>query len=512
MNKKINKERTEDLFAGLKFVDNMLNEAAGLKSTPKLTLDARLKKRLSESIEEGSTADISMESTNPFAKQNTDDAAETDATTQLESEMSFQEEDMNEYNYTGDGYNYNYDGKDKQYGEDVNEGDGAEDEDPDLLEMLLEDDDTLAVEDPTTDMAGTPGDDLAGGAPGMDAGADAGLDMGADTGMADLGAPAPGDALDGMPTDDLGVDAGLDAGMAGGVGASMGGGAGLGAEPTVTATSIDMTAGPEDIDALIDSLLLENQELKDLGYEDLGDDEITARVKAGQNKGPKVQIDSVPATTPTEDVANALQENETPKSTKLDTEDITGNVKGAGEENKSGDPTGANKDLKFVDAKDKDFASNKVKDEKAGTLNQPEFAKVKKESADKDKALVQLAKKYAMLEDEIKSLKLENYKAKKVNAVLTLLPELKQSTREALVTSFSEAKDYATVRKLYEDVQKMVKESKRPSLNEAVTKATKSIKHIIAENTNENEGSESDEQKRKNFLMGMPGYDDSYGS
>lgn len=510
MNKKINKERSEDLFAGLKFVDNMLNEAAGVNSNPKLSLDQRLKKRLTESMDETSTADVSME-------ENTgkDEQGEVATTTSITNES------LDEYTYSGDNYNYNHDGKEVQHESEDEDGEDKtknfydksleEDEDPDLLEMLLEDDDTLAVEDPTADVNTDP--------------TAAGLGAEDSMGAPDLGGATDLGGTDPMAGDDLGAGTDPMAGAddLGGAMADLGGSAPMGGAPDMGGDAMggdmavaptggmDVTSSPEDIDALIDGLLLENQELKDLGYEDLGDDEIAGKVNGTKNVGKKVTIDAAPASA-TETVDEVMNEGkETPKSTPLGDDDLTGKVKGASDTNKSGEPESANKDLKFTNAADKDFPSTTVKGTPNATVSQPNFDKVKKESEIKDKALVILANKVAVLEGELKALKLENYKAKKVNAILTLA-ELKASTREALVTKFSEAKDFSAVNKLYKDVQGMIKESKRPSLNEAVTKATKSVKTIIAESNTENDGSESEEQKRKNFLMGMPGYDDSYGS
>lgn len=630
MAKKLKKESSEDLFAGLKVVDNMLNKAAGINESASLTLDQRLKKRLTESMEETSTAGMAVieakadpktkiyyyeyyphysgtikvasvmtlgelqalikagkegndeeykkiksvlekrakgtiyfladieeikvnqilskgtwgrmtdEGSHAFstvslkaaqqkvkeieaknmdleeAEENStmpEASMEEDmgATAPLDSEM--EDEGMREYNYSTDNYNYQANDRGVQFGEEEDEDflntDKEEDpfmEDPDLLEMLLEDETDLAVEDPAMDTTADTGMDMGADATAMDAGADMTGDMGGEApAMDDLGADAGLDA--GADMTDMGADMG-GAGMPTG-GMDMGAGAGdAGADVAVTATA-DVTASPEDIDALIDGILMENEELKALGYEDLGEDDITATVKNAGNGGPKIKLETDDADADDKGGFVPFKEgSETPKSTKLATQELTGNVKGGGEV-KNGDAEKATTDLDFTDAKDKDFGTTKVKDEKATALNQKAFEKVKAESAQKDKALIKLAEKFVALEEENKKLKLENYKATKVNHVLTLLPELSQKTREALVTRFSEAKDYNAVRKLYTDVQTMIKESKRPSLNEAVSKVSKSVKHIVSESTN-GATAESDEQARKNFLMGIEGYDDQY--
>ena len=520
-NNKFNKKHTGDLFSGLKFVDNMLNEAAGVKENKKLSFEDRLKAKLKikenmdAPVEEESIVDESIaigeDSSASMAVAEDDSLEETNM---LASEAEMTEDDMeggageegsdiNEYNYNGDNYNYNYDGKNTMY-----------EEDPELMEILFEDESeeiagapTAATQDQTGDVVANAADEINQGA------APIGDEMGAeDPNM--MGDENPEDM-----TGDMSGDISMG-------GAPTGGGAG--AAPTgdtsaapmggASQMGVDITTQPEDIDALIDSIISENQELSDLGYEDLGDDELGDKVK--QTSGAKAQIETShenEAADPVENIMKEMRnpitkENETPKSTKLGDKDITGSVQGSKTKKTTataaGDAEGAIKDLDFQDAK-VDAPTDTVKAKTEAGVKEPKFDQVKKEAAIKSRALSLLADKYVALEQENMKLKFENYKATKVNAVLTLLPELKQVTREALVKRFDECKNMKEVRTLYASVSVMIKESKRPSLNEAVSKVSKGIKHIVAESTEET-GDVSEDQARKNFLMGVKGYEDQY--
>lgn len=526
-----------DVFDGIKYVDKALNEAAGVKENVKEeSFESKLKKRLLE---------------------NTDEAGEKELT-EYSTNQSYD-------------YGYNYDGKNQYLGEDEpgmeNEFDNDDDSDVDV-EMDLDglgldlEVDPNAMKAAHGDMAGEFSDEdeddfstrdedydftedkelmealLGEEDPNMltpDATTDVNVDVPAPTDIAATGAeagaaPAVGDmGAEGLPTDgvsdagmepDMGAEPGAEPGMAdlGGAGAPSMGGPAMGAPAGTADMGADMATSPvgapEDIDQLINNLVSpeadmeesapvvigENSELKDLGFSDLKDEDLTSKVKMEAKKSVK-------------------KEGEI-KLTKLGDKDITGNVKGAtaGGEAVKHSGTGKRNDPKgeeYVDLGDEDITSGKVKETAAGAAkapSQPKFAAVKEESARKSKALYNLAEKVVDLQDELTKLKFENFKLEKVNTVLTLLPELKQATREKLVEKFDACKSYAEAKKLYTEVSSMVKDFKRGSINEAVLKNSKSTKYL-AEGVDGSENGAADdnnEQARKNYLMGMKGFDDQY--
>lgn len=557
---KLNKKNTEDLFAGLKYTDKLLNEAAGVGNPPKTqSFEEKMKMKLKEGIEEAE-----------------------------EVNEDLMEEPLDEYNTNQSyDYNYNYDGKNQVLGEeepefsDDDDDDygveaGLEDdmigdrfgdledrspaarfakadmenefdmdndefssndedefdftEDASLMEALLEDEPALDVpedtEVPTMDAAAdgaapieaTPTDETGG------------VDMTTDAGLGDTGAEV-----------DMGADlgAGADMGGAPSMGAPMGGapeasgmedqGADMGTTPV---------SGAEDIDQLIADLVsgtgAEEQPAvfgenahNDLGFKDLGDDDINSnkvKVKMESKKGvnPFAKKDDEKevegsAKDKKEDKKKEVKESEI-KLTKLGDADITGNVKGAisgkavehSGTGKRNDPKGE----EYTDLGDDDITSNKVgkQAEKHVAPANPKFAVLKKENEEKTKALYTLAEQVITLQDEIANLKFSKFKLEKVNSVLTLLPELKLATREKLVEKFDTCKSYAEAKKLYSEVAEMVKDHKRGSLNEAVLKTQKSTKYFSEGVDNEVNESDDKETARRNMLMGLKGYDDSYGA
>lgn len=496
-----NKKNVTDVFDGLKYVDKVLNEAAGVKEDKDSlneSFEDRLKKRLTENTEEAETEDLNEYENaynynynydeagsneflgEEFPEDEEDDEEELDidalgldlddeagaiAAADMEDEFSSEEEDEDAWTESeSDEFNF--------------------EEDLDLMEALLSEAPEASAEVPAM----------------------------TDALPADGEVPAPVDVEAGVetPEGDLGLDATPDMGDDMSI-PSMG--EVPGAEPSgvadVSATAeVTPIAQPEDIDQLIADLVspesdveetvpvvIGESELKDLGFEDLGDEDVNSTVKM-ESKNNK---------------AAAIVEGEI-KLTKLGDEEITGNVKGA-EASKAVKHSGTGKKVDpsgntFEDLGDEDINSNKVKETgSAKVSSQPKFAELKKESAQKSKALYNLAEQVVDLQDEVSKLKFENFKLKQANSVLTLVEELKQSTREKLVEKFDNCKTVAEVKKLYTEVASMVKEHKRGSINEVVMKNSKSIKHI-AESVDSTE--EDNDQARKNYLMGLEGYDDQY--
>lgn len=504
-----NKKNVTDVFDGLKYVDKVLNEAAGVKEDKDSlneSFEDRLKKRLTENTEEAETEDLNEYENAYNYNYNYDEA---DSNEFLGEEFP-EDEDEDEEEFDVDALGLDLDDEvgaiaaadmedefssEEEDEEPWKENDTEEaefnfEEDLDLMEALLSEapEDEVAAPEAVaevpavTDALPTDGEvpapvDVEAGvdSPEGDMGLEATPDMGDD-----MSIPSMGDAPVSEPS---------------------------GVEDVTATAEVTPVAQPEDIDQLIADLVspesdmeetspvvIGESELKDLGFEDLGDEDVHSKVKM-ESKDNK---------------AKSIVEGEI-KLTKLGDEDITGNVKGAEASKavkhsgtgKKVDPTGNT----FEDLGDEDVNSNKVKETGAAKPVHPKFAEVKKESEQKSKALYNLAEQVVDLQDEVSKLKFENFKLKQANSVLTLVEELKQSTREKLVEKFDNCKTVAEVKRLYTEVASMVKEHKRGSINEAVIKNSKSIKHF-AESVNSTE--EDNDQARKNYLMGLEGYDDQY--
>lgn len=235
-------------------------------------------------------------------------------------------------------------------------------------------------------------------------------------------------------------------------------------------------------------------------------------------------------------------------STKLNTQEITGTVKGATEKQTV---PGVQKFKANPVAKQGDVQSKKLKtDEPTSTVAatkatketpadittkvkqggdshvdpKDDFtSKIKADSAVKSKALVNLAEDLIKVQNENKTLRLENYKLLKLNGLLTLLPELEQTTREQLAEKFDRCSSDSQVIALYKKVVGVVKESRKPSLNQIVTEQRKDVRvftegrahdeRLLREKVEGNQKDQreilSEDQIRKNELMGI-GSGDGY--
>ena len=211
---------------------------------------------------------------------------------------------------------------------------------------------------------------------------------------------------------------------------------------------------------------------------------------------------------------------DTPASTKLNTKEISGAApKKTGAEHIKDELKGTKNIPEGKEEKGTTKFTNKVSDGgKKEVTNKTDFSKLKQESVQRV-ALNELSSKYVTLQEEVNKLKLENYKLLKVNGLLTLLPELKIDTREQLVEKFSKCTSSKEVLNLYKKVVGLVKEERKPSLNKLILESKSEPKTLdsisntdekrrLTESTNSSEL--SSEQKRKNSLMGLPGFTDNY--
>jgi len=169
--------------------------------------------------------------------------------------------------------------------------------------------------------------------------------------------------------------------------------------------------------------------------------------------------------------------------------------------------------------------SSTVKDNKDSSINvNDDFtSKVKQDNAVKSKALVKLSEDFIKVETENKKLRFENYKLLKLNGLLTLLPELEQTTREQLVEKFDKCSSDTQVISLYKKISTAVKESRKPNLNQLVTNNKKDVKYftegrahdeqLLKEKVDATQNGNQDitpEQLRKNNLMGIRGAEEAY--
>lgn len=257
----------------------------------------------------------------------------------------------------------------------------------------------------------------------------------------------------------------------------------------------------EEIENIVNKVLAENTVKENPNYKKatneekpatkLGDEEISGKVKGAEEKQtvPGVKSFKVNPVAKQADVQSKKLKTEEPKGTVAQTKaskekpaEITSKVKQGGEAH--------------VDPKD-EYTS-----------------KLKQDSATKSKALVKLAEDLVRVQDEVKKLRLENYKLLKVNGLLTLLPELEQSTRETLCEKFDRCKTDVEVTALYKKVSSIVKESRKPSLNQLVTNKQSGVQYFkenkehdiksLKETVDKTQNEEiSVDQRRKNHLMGL---------
>ena len=498
---KINKTLTEDVFKGMKHVDEAFNKAAGINESVNDSFETSLKKRLlKENMNEEifTPEDEEMpgvdESFDPAFDDNDNEYAFLDSPEEEVAARNWEDEDENFFD------------------DELDESTIGNDVDPMEEELLTEytDEHEMSTQDalgenteldevlfneatmneanpfeggeetPATATEMGTEEIPAEGAEGTEEvpmGDEAGMDMGADASMDSV----PGMDMGGaeMPTDNGMEDTGAE---------------GAPVEPSVSLSQ------PEDIDQLIadivpaDDTITENKELKSLGYKELETQDLTNKVRM-ENKNRRMVKESSLESKPLENKFG------TPSRVK-------GATEGKAVEHSSRIQPKALTDLGFTILGEDDINSNTVTKASSAVKmdTTPNFTKVVAESKDKSKALVKLAEKYITLEDANKALLFENYKLKSANSVLVLLPEASEATRTKLVKRFSECKSNKEVKAFYEEVANMAKSesSKTKKLNEVASKRSSAIRSISESvETSEDTATEVTEQSRKNFLMGM---------
>ena len=413
--------------------------------------------------------------------------------------------------------------------------------DGNIIETILQEEDPLNPEAAATDVTDAPVDVNTPAAP---AEGPVGTAPGVET--PGVEAPGVGTTASGSPTipgaeEESGI---IEPGTVDtGAGISMGGGGS--ASSAAPAATTEPGAAPEAAPA-VQGGADANQVVNDIinNLVSAGDEEDpletliqTEDVIGGVMKEAKENIKVNP------EIKDASTEAKT--TTKLGDKDITGKVKDSKDGGKvpgvgkaKVNPATAQGDLKTKKLGDKDIdggapaatkgkvhmndVTSTVKDNKDSAINPGDdfTSKVKKENVLKSRALVILGEKYVKLEDDNKKLRFENYKLLKLNGLITLLPELNQSTREQLVEKFDKLANAEQVQVLYKKIVGVVKESRKPSLNQLVTEKRNDVQyfsegkrhdqHALIEKVQSKASEVDSEQARKNYLMGIPGNDDSY--
>jgi len=128
-----------------------------------------------------------------------------------------------------------------------------------------------------------------------------------------------------------------------------------------------------------------------------------------------------------------------------------------------------------------------------------------------DLKLESVSKKEKMLQESVKKLELENYKLLKVNGILNLLPDLSLETKQTLAESFDKCSTTTQVKNLYSKVVSTVKEHKKPKLNTLIIESNKGYNTIgIPMKDNFDDNILTEDQKRKNYLMGINENEEDY--
>lgn len=485
------KNNIQDIFEGIKYVDKLLNEAADIDETNELSFEDKLESKLKEMEDDSIEQEDSVEAIEEYSynynynynydnpenflgEEETSDLDNDSELTKLSKELHI-DEDFSEEDFESKMFEENQ--EDLESDEDI--------EDIELMEALFEDDELEANNEEPAPID-------------IEAAAENKPDADAVENEFNIDVAEEEFDIEEMPMAGAEDDIDTEADFA--------------AEPSGTeeiASNMETTpiSQPEDIDMLIASILPENEEalteeneLKNLGFEDLDELDIKDKVKMESTIKENMSYDL--------DIDDILDL----EYLDLGDEDLEDEIDPAVDSKK----TFYKEKGKYIHSKDYEFKKLEDEDledlvatENPKKLTQPKFASLQKENAQKTKALYALAEQVVDLQDETSKLKLENYKLSKINSILTLLPELTQSTREKLVEKFDKCKSFTEVKKLFNEVASMVKEYKKGSLNEAIIKNNKSTKFIISESSEDNTTLDQT-QARKNMLMGIPGHEDQY--
>ena len=110
----------------------------------------------------------------------------------------------------------------------------------------------------------------------------------------------------------------------------------------------------------------------------------------------------------------------------------------------------------------------------------------------------------------MESLKLDNYKLIKANGLLSVAGEtLSRDARTQISESFDKCKSIEQVNKFYNKITEKIKNAQRPSLNQTVGSKKTKI-NVIKESAGNKKEILSQEQMRKNMLMGLNTNEDVY--
>ena len=596
---KINKQRIDETFDSLRYVDKMFNKAGGILTESKkpMSLEEKLKRSILKETEGEETQEINIDFVDSQGEEtefnfeledgqivdlDTDfDLDEVGSETEEteEGEEETEEGESEEFNFDDLGSEEEMETEETEEGEEGAEmemeagtEEGEEEElneynelhpsgefggvqsslnpDSEMSEEELEEavnnlmmeadelEDTNPLE--STEEVGT--EDMGS----EDLGAETGeLNVNAEEGM-DMGGEDLGE--EGM---DMGEDLGGSEDMAGGFssGPSMGGAdMDMGGGEDLTGAGLEAStsiSSPQDIDQLINSIvdeptLTENKELRALGYQDLKDKDLTGnkvKMESVKSKNIKALTEAIEKRTGKKVVFKENDEtigNGFKASTKLaDKFGKPSSVEGGTTTQEKPNHAAKAKVVKSVggftlmELGEEDIKSStpapasSVK--KVNADGDFKVSKLKEESVIKNKALLNLADKYVTLSESHDKLMLENYKLKKANSLLTVLPELNETTKLQIIKKFDSCKTLKEAKDLYISVTGMLKEHKGISssvrnLNEAVIKRGSNVKYL-AESlagpsangiTDELSNPNAEAQRRIDLLSGF-GSEDDYG-
>ncbi len=619
---KINKQRIDETFDSLRYVDKMFNKAGGILTESKkpMSLEEKLKRSILKEAEGEETQEINIDFVDSQGEETEfnfelEDGQIVDLDTDFdldkvgseteeteESEEETEEGESEEFNFDDLGSEEEMETEETEEGAEMEmeagEEEGEEEElneynelhpsgefggvqsslnpDSEMSEEELEEavnnlmmeadelEDTNPLE-ATEDLGGEDmgSEDLGTETGELDLNAEEGMDMGDDLGEEGM----ESDLGDEFGTEDMTGGIGSGPSM-GGSDMDMGGGEDLTGAGLEASTSI---SSPQDIDQLINSIvdetpLTENKELKALGYQDLKDKELIGnkvKMESVKRKNIKALTEAIQKRTGKKVVfaestnqrrikalTEAIQKRTGKKvvfkendqalgngfkaSTKLaDRFGRPGSVEGSSATQERPNHAAKAKVVKSVggftlmDLGEEDIKSStpapasSVK--KVNADGDFKVSKLKEESVIKNKALLNLADRYVTLSESHDKLMLENYKLKKANSLLTVLPELNETTKLQIIKKFDSCKTLKEAKDLYISVTGMLKEHKGVSssvrnLNEAVIKRGSNVKYL-AESlagpsangvTDELSNPNAEAQRRIDLLSGF-GSEDDYG-
>lgn len=573
---KINKQRIDETFDSLRYVDKMFNKAGGILTESKkpMSLEEKLKRSILKEAEGEETQEINIDFVDSQGEETEfnfelEDGQIVDLDTDFDldevgSETEIEEtEEGEEETEEGESEEFSFDdlgSEEEMETEETEEGEEEELNEYNELHPSGEFGGVQSSLNPDTEMSEQEleeavnnlmmeADELEDTNP-----LEATEDLGAETGELDLDTEEGMDMGDGLGEEgmDMGEDLGGSEDMAGGMssGPSMGGsdmdmgggedlmGAGLEASTSISS--------PQDIDQLINSIvdddqtLTENKELKALGYQDLKDKDLIGnkvKIESVKSKNIKALTEAIEKRTGKKVVFKENDEtigNGFKASTKLaDKFGKPGSVEGGTATQEKPMHAAKAKVVKSVggftlmDLGEEDIKSSAPAQassvKKVNADGDFKVSKLKEESVIKNKALLNLADKYVTLSESHDKLMLENYKLKKANSLLTVLPELNETTKLQIIKKFDSCKTLKEAKDLYVSVTGMLKEHKGVSssvrnLNEAVIKRGSNVKYL-AESlagpsangvTDELSNPNAEAQRRIDLLSGF-GSEDDYG-